>query len=100
MINQKKNNKVTYENIRNIATGKGDDYTTGCLLDYQYVKDYYKMIPVDLSKQQVLDADPRAIQQINFTANLDRAGNARFYFILEEAKETILVFSQGTVKVL
>ena len=58
------------------------------------------MIPVDLSKQQVLDADPRAIQQINFTANLDRAGNARFYFILEEAKETILVFSQGTVKVL
>ena len=81
-----KNNKVTYKNIRKIATGQGDDYTTGCLLDF--------------SKQQVLDADPRAIQQINFTANLDRAGNTRVYFILEEAKETILDFSQGTIKVL
>ena len=50
------------------------------------------MIPVDLSKQQALDADPRAIQQINFTANLDRAGNTRVYFILEEAKEAILDF--------
>ena len=58
------------------------------------------MIAVDLSKQQALDTDPRAIQQINFIANLDRAGNTRAYFILEEAKETILDFSQGTVKVL
>ena len=58
------------------------------------------MIAVDLSKQQALDADPRAIQQINFTANLDRAVNTRVYFILEEAKETILDFSQGTVKLL
>ena len=58
------------------------------------------MIAVDLSKQQVLDADPRAIQQISFTANLDKAGNTRIYFILEEAQETILDFSQGTVKVL
>ena len=56
------------------------------------------MIAVDLSKQQALDADPRAIQQINFTANLDRAGNTRIYFILEESKETILDFLQGTVK--
>ena len=95
-----KNNKVTYENIRKIATGQGDDYTTGCLLNYQYMKDYYKMIAIDLIKQQALDTDPRAIQQINFTANLDRAGNTRIYFILEEAKETILEFSQGTVKVL
>ena len=95
-----KNNKVTYENIRKIAAGQGDDYTTGCFLDYSYFSDTYKMIAVDLSKQQALDADPRAIQQINFTANLDRAGNARVYFILEEAKETILDFSQGTVKVL
>ena len=95
-----KNNKVTYENIRKIDTGQGDDYTTGCLLDYPYFKDSYKMIAVDLSKQQALDADPRAIQQINFTANLDRAGNTRIYFILEEAKETILNFAQGTVKVL
>ena len=95
-----KNNKVTSENIRNIATGQGDDYSTGCLLDYIYFKSYYTMIIVDLSKQQALDADPKAIQEINFTANLDRAGNARIYFILEEAKETVLDFSQGTVKVL
>ena len=95
-----KNNKVTYENIRKIATGQGDDYTTGCLLDYSYFADTYKMIALDLSKEQALNADPRAIQQINFTANLDRARNTRVYFILEEAKETILDFSQGTVKVL
>ena len=60
----------------------------------------YKTIAVDLSREQVLDANPRAIQQINFTANLDRAGNTRVYLILEEAKETILDLSQGTVKVL
>ena len=94
------NNKVTYENIRKIATVPGDDYTTGCLLDYSYFADTYKMIAVDLSKQQALDADPRAIQQCNFTANLDRAGNTRVYFILEETNETILDFSQGTVKLL
>ena len=93
-------NIKTYEKIRKIATGQGDDYTTGCLLDYSYFKDYYKMIAIDLSKQQVLDADPRAIQQINFTANLDRAGNLAMLFIVEEAKETVLDFSQGTVKVL
>ena len=58
------------------------------------------MIAINLSKQQALDADPRAIQQINFTANLDRDGNTRFYIILEEVKETVSEFSQGTVKVL
>ena len=58
------------------------------------------MIAIDLSRQEALDADPRAIQQINFTANLDRDGNTRFYFILEESKETVFEFSQGTVKVL
>ena len=58
------------------------------------------MIAIDLSKQQTLDVDPRGIQEINFTANLDRGGNARIYFILEEAKETLLDLSQGTVKVL
>ena len=95
-----KNNKITYENIRTIATGQGDDDTTGCLLDYTYFKYYYKMIAINLSKQQALDADHRVIQQINFTANLDRAGTTRIYFILEDAKETVLDFSQGTVKVL
>ena len=78
---QVQNNKVPYENIRNIATGQGDDYTTGYLLDYPYFKDTYKMIAVDLRKQQILDHDPRAVEQINFTANLDRAGNTRMYFI-------------------
>ena len=88
-----KNDKVTYENIRKITTGQGDYYTAG-------FKNYYKMIAVDLSKQQALDADSKAIQEINFTGNLDRAGDTRIYFILEEAKETVLDFSQGTVKVL
>ena len=95
-----KNNIITYENIAKIAIDQGNDYTTGCLLDYPYFKDVYKMIAVDLSKQQALDADPRAIQEINFAANLDRAGDTRIFFILEEAKETILDFSKGTVKVL
>ena len=90
----------TYENIRRTATGQGDDYTTGCLLDYSYFKENYKMIVIDLSKQQALDADPRAIQQINFTANLDRDGNITMFFIIEQAKETVFEFSQGTVKVL
>ena len=66
-----KNDKVTYGNIRKITIGQRDDYTTGCLLDYTCFKKYYKMIAIDLSKQQVLDADPTAIQQINFTANLN-----------------------------
>ena len=78
----------TYENIRKIATGKGVDYTTGYLLDYPYFKERYKIIAVDLSRQNKLDADPRAIQQINFTANLDRAENTTIFFIIEEAKET------------
>ena len=90
----------TYGNIRKIAIGQGDDYTTGCLLDYPYFKDHYKLIGIDLSKQEALDADPRAVQEINFTANLDRAGNTTMFFIIEEAKETILDFSQGTGKVL
>ena len=58
------------------------------------------MIAIDLSKQQARDADPRAIQQINFTANLDRDENTTIFFIIEEAKETVLDFSQGTIKVL
>ena len=92
-------NLKTYENIRRIVRGQGDDYTTACLLDYSHFKDYYKMIAIDLSKQQVIDADPRPIQQINFTTNLDRAGNTAMFFIIKEAKETVLQFSQGTVKV-
>ena len=60
-----------YDEIRNIETGKGDDYTTGCLLDYKYFKDHYQLIAVDLSKQKELYADPRAIQQIEFYGKLE-----------------------------
>ena len=82
-----KNYKITYENIRKITTGQGDDCTTGCLLSYTYIKDYYKMIVVDLNKQQTLDKDRKAIQQVNFTANLNKARNTRIYFILEKQKK-------------
>ena len=95
-----KNNIRTYDNIRKIATGQGDDYTTVCLLDNVSFKDYYKMIAIDLSKQQALDADPKVIQQTNFPGNLDRAGNITMFFITEKAKEAILDFSQETVRVL
>ena len=77
----------TYENIRKITTGKGDDYTTGCLLDYSYFKENYKTIAIYLSKQQVLDADPRAIQQINFTANLEIQEIQQCSFLLKKQKK-------------
>ena len=83
-------------------TGQKDDYTNSCLLDYNYFNKYYKMIAIDLSKQQALDADPKAIQQINFTGTLAQEENASttMFFIIEEAKKTISDFSQGTLKVL
>ena len=80
-------NIKAYENIRKIATGQGDHYTTVCLLDYSYFKDHYKMIAIDLSKQKALDADPKAIRQISFPANLDRAGNTTMFFIFIFHKE-------------
>ena len=67
-----KNDLRTYDNIRKIATGQGDDYITDFLLDYNYFNKYYKMIAIDLSKQQALDVYLKAIQQINFTGNLNR----------------------------
>ena len=92
-----KNGMRTYDNILEISTGQGDDYTTGCLLDYNYFKEHYKMIAIDLSKQQELNSNPKAIQQINFTGNLEQ--QAKTFFITKEVKETVLDFSQGTVKV-
>ena len=86
-------------NVRKIATGQGD-YSTGCLLDYTYSKKYYKMIAIDLRKQQSLDSDPKAIQQISFTGHLDWDANTAMFYIVEEAKKTILEFSKGTVRVL
>ena len=90
----------TNVNIRKIATGKGDNYASGCLWDYSYFKENYKIIEIDLPKQQALDADPRATQQSNFTSNLEIAENTTMFFIIEEAKETVSDVSQGTVKVL
>ena len=72
------------------------------MLDYLYFKRYYKLIAIDLSKQQKqkLDADPKAIQQISFSGNLDRAEGSTMFFIIEEAKKTVLDFLKETVKVL
>ena len=88
-----RNYLITYNNIPKIAKGQVDDYPTGYLLDYNYFKKYYK---IDLIKQQALDADPKAIQQINFTGSLEN--NAAIFFIIEEAKKVVLDFSQENVK--
>ena len=90
----------TYDNIRKITTGQGDYYTISCLLDYSYFKQYYTMIALDLRKQKALYTDPKSIEPINFTGNLERGENTTMFFINEEAKETILDFSQGTVRML
>ena len=77
----------TYDNIRKIATGQGDNYTTGCLLDYPYFKKYYEVIAIDLSKQQKLNAYPKAMQE-TFTGKLNRAESVRMYFVIEEATKS------------
>ena len=82
---------------RKTATGRGDDYTTGCLLDYQYFKDHYQLIAVDLSKQKELDADSRAIQQIEFYMMLKT--KSQVLTVLEKSKETMLEFYKGIEKV-
>ena len=87
-----------YDEIRKIATGKGDNYVTGCLLDYDYFKKNDQLISVDLSKQRELDADPRAIQQIEFIGILKT--RSKVFTILEKSKETILEFYKGTAKVM
>ena len=87
-----------YDEIRKTATGHRDDYATGCLLDYQYFKDHYNLIAVDLSKQKELETDSRAIQQIEFYGMLRT--NSQVCTVLEKSKETMLEFYKGTVKVL
>ena len=92
-----------YDEIRKILTGQGDDYTSGCLLDFPYFEKNYRLIVVDLSKQKALDADSRVIQQIIFTGKITATqNNARviIYYILEQSKEAISEFSIGTTKVL
>ena len=86
-----------YRELKKVIIGKGEDYTTGSLLDYDYFKKHYKLVAVDLSKQKELDADPRAIQQIEFKYMLGT--NSAIYWVLEKSKETILEFYKGTVKV-
>ena len=70
--------------------GKGEDYTTGSLLDYNYFKEHYKLVAIDLSKQKELDMDPRAIQQIEFKYMLRT--NSTIYWVVQKSKETILEF--------
>ena len=86
-----------YRELKKVMIGKGEDYTTGSLLDYDYFLKHYKLVAVDLSKQKELDADPRAIQQIEFKCMLPT--NSTIYWVLEKSKETILEFYKGTVKV-
>ena len=76
----------------------GDDYKTGCLLDFPYFEKHCRLIVADLSKQKALNADSRAIKQIIFTSTLKTT--AIIYYILEQSKETVLQFSKGTAKVL
>ena len=86
-----------YRELKKVMIGKGEDYTTGSVLDYNYFKKHYKLVVVDLSKQKELDAEPRAIQQIEFKYMLGT--NSTNYWVLEKSKETILEFYKGTVKV-
>ena len=79
--------------------GQGDDYTTGCLLEYVYFRDDFRIITGDLSKKKALDPDPKAIQQIIFTGQVDDE-NLTVFYILQKSKETILEFLKGTTKVL
>ena len=81
-----KNDLKTNHSLRKFAASLGDDYTTGCLLDYKYFKNYYKIIAIVLSKQQAFDADLKVLQRIDFTGTLGRAGNATMFFIIEETK--------------
>ena len=95
----RENDLRTYDIIRKIETGQVDDFTTRYLIDYPYFVKYCRLITIDLRKQQKLDADPKAIEQIDFMGNLEE-DNATIFFIIEKAKESILDFSQGTVRVL
>ena len=87
-----------YDEVRKVSIGYGDDYITGCLLDYAYFEDNYKLIAVDLSKQKALDADPRAIQQIVFqgVAGGDDNTRIRLYTILKQSKETVRILQRNS----
>ena len=86
-----------YRELKKVMIGKGEDYTTGSLLDYNYFKKHYKLVAVDLSKQKELDADPRAIQKIEYKYMIGT--NSTIYWVLEKSKETKLEFYKGTAQV-
>ena len=86
-----------YRELKKVMIGKGEDYATGSLLDYDYFKKNYRLVAFDLSKQKELDGDPRAIQQIEFKYML--GVNSTIYWVLKKSKETILEFYKGTVQV-
>ena len=95
-----------YEEIRKLTTGQGEDNTTGCLLDYDYIKNHYRLMAVDLSRQKELDAYPKSIQQIEFVGQLKKVNNAVnnpesifILMILEKIKEKRLKLSQGSLTV-
>ena len=86
-----------YRELKKVMIGKGEDYTAGSLFDSNYFDQHHKLVAVDLSKQKELDADPAAIQQIEFKYMLQT--NSTIYWVLEKSKETILEFYKATVKV-
>ena len=85
-----------YDEIRKIPTGKGDDYITGCLLDYQYFKDNYQLIAVDLSKEKELDADPRAVQRTEFYGILK--ANSQVYSLRNIKRNIIRILQRNSKK--
>ena len=86
-----------YRELQKVMIGKGEDYTTGSLLDFNYFDKHYKLVAVHLSKQKELAVDPRAIQQIDFKYMLQT--NSTIYWVLKKSKKTILEFYKETVKV-
>ena len=89
-----------YDEVKKVSTGQEDDYTAGCVLDYAYFKDNYRLIAVDLYKQKALDADPKAIQQIVFQGVVAGADNMKIILdtVLEKSKEAALECYKGTAK--
>ena len=87
-----------YDEVRKVSTGQGDDYTTGCLLDFAYFEKKCKLIAADLRKHKALDVDSKAIEQIIFTGKA--SAGVMIYYILKQSKETMLEFPKGTTKVL
>ena len=94
-----KNYIKTYYNMAKISIGQVDDYITGCLLDFTYFKENCKLVPTDSNKRQAFDADPKAIQQINFSRNIVQKMQ-QYFSLLKKQEKKNLNFSQGTVRLM